>query len=342
VYTNSYFSVNSNERLKCVVTPTPYKEYQDMSVTNFYGTWIRNCGSAGIVEMTASDTHDGNVARFSVPVAKTNVLYKGALIRNLKDSWLNNTLGYLYTLDVEAGDLTAGFSKIRLYLVGAPDSLEQAADFNINYEVELKKHSWVMMELLYEVSGKANKPVINTVRNLYLWRPEFSQWMPVAPDMLSGNPEGKASDLITNPGGLLLSGPNMAGFATSSSGDYAFSYPAIVLSKYGLDTNEFKNIWVVIENEFAKLEVVEAPPIKGKNVFLVTVDTFSVKQPTTYSLSVYNDALTTPPQVATWIFQTAFSDRNGEHFQTGKQCLLDTVGKEPCSLKRERQGLEAQ
>lgn len=345
IYTNSFFSFNSGEMLTCIATPTPYREYQNLSYTNFYGTWIRNCGTAGIVDM---DSLDANVARFYVPFAESNIVYRGALIRSLKDSWLNTELGYIYALDVQDGDRKTGFDKIRLYLVGASDSLEQADAFDMNYEPELKSHSWVMMELMYDVSGTVESPVTNTVRKLYVYRHADAKELLVSSDIFANNTKAKTADSIMHRGGLLLSGPNMVGFAISAGGSYAFSYPAVNMVQLGLNTNDFNNVWVVIENRFAKREQVEAPPINGTNVFQVTVDKFTVKQPTTYTLSVYNNKLnnTTPVQstydrqVATWIFQTEFPDTGGGIL--GKQCLLDTVGKEPSSLKRERRGLEAQ
>ncbi len=101
-------------------------------------------------------------------------------------------------------------------------------------------------------------------------------------------------------------------------------------------TNDFMRSTLVIEHVFQT-------NMLGK--LNVTVNSLIVKEPSTYAISVYNSNLGNDPAcmekgIMTWIFQTQYP--NAAAGRQGRQCVLDTFGREASSLKEERKGGWAQ
>lgn len=348
-YTNEWVSANSGETLVCTAIPTPFKEYQSMNPTNFYKIWrwIYQ-GDPAEVDIQSEDGSmrpgvKTAVAIFSVNQAVSNVLYRGAMIQNTGDSWLKNPFGYLYSLDVQSAEPKLGFGRIFLYLVGAENSVAQGVRFESNYEVEKNKHSWIRMELMRSSTADLTATNANACRNLAIHRGGGSSITEGWTNILAYDPIAYTADALVHAGGLLLSRNKMVGFGSSSTEDLLFSYPAVDLNQY-VNTNDFANVWVFIENEFARYEDVEKLD-GGTNDFAVLVDKFTIKEPTTYTISVYNKKIEplvntnktiAERQIATWCFQTHFPDSGAG--KQGKQLLIDTYGVEPVSLWRERRG----
>jgi hypothetical protein len=134
--------------------------------------------------------------------------------------------------------------------------------------------------------------------------------------------------------GFILTDKAMLGFGLTS--EFQMHYSETINLEGLIDVDNFENAWVVIEHIF---------PTNLIGRLKVPINTFYMKEPTTYAVSVYNSNLRSQADyvnksIATWVLQTKIplAGSGGDPGAPGSECLLDTFGGEPCSLKYERMG----
>jgi hypothetical protein len=148
-------------------------------------------------------------------------------------------------------------------------------------------------------------------------------------------------DQLFHPGGFLLSETAFCGFGSAADDGMLFSRRGDVSSNTMLNLEDvegflesFREGVIVIEHVFPT----NKPPITLEKRS-VTVDSFVMREPTTYAVSVYHKALEKTDydgKTATWIFQTLLPSP-GQGI-VGEQCILDTFGREKSDWFRERRG----
>ena len=335
-YTNLiYRSPQSGVTLTCDVTPVPI--LPDASAWN---TCCLSNGSVvaenATVTLTGASAGHGPAAAFAVACAASNTLYTCALFKPAERYWRQSTFGYLYRLQMASGGADTGFDKLRLYLVGtAPGAVMTAA----NYVSLMATCPSIMMELSLE------NGTTNALRTLRVNNDHGAVQVPF-PDAPFLTGAAQQADALTHGGGFQLSAAALVGFGEGASpphcvanneyADLNFSTnrinlsPLIDLSPL-VDSGSFSSAWIVIENQFAT-------NLPGQPLS-VSVSPFIMREPQTYAISVYASALAThtnrTPRLMTWVFQTKFPVPGA----AGLQCVLDTFGVEPASLRNERKGL---
>lgn len=325
VFSNYYHAAASGEVLFCQAVPTEYVELQhSFSSSN----WLQYPNSRTEMPRIISQMTDfPNYVEFSVDNPASNVVYKGAKYANTGDSWLKNDRGYLYRLRLKDVKKDDGAFKTRMYIVGS-DNDQDFAD-GVDYQMKLASLPWIMLE--NEVVGAGTNTM--SVRNLHIRGrttgevvSEYRENGISFPNLNELSPEHEF--------GLLLSKNYLVSYSCDSVRNLYFTENRFDLNSI-VDTNDFHNIWVFIENEFATLNDEQLPVITNS----LKVQMFSIKEPTTYALSLMNTKITEPlfsnSSFVTWLFQTEYPPAEG---RPGKQCLLDTFGTEPTSLKKERRG----
>lgn len=332
-YSNLLFkSQNSDETLGCRVIPTPVVDRQEMKAEDFKfndpvsGVWDKY-DTNGVTVTAGVKPSDATITRveFSKKNPATNTVYKCAIFKKVERFWLESDFGYMYRIHVqEAG---TGFDKMRLYLVGAGNNTSDDFITERNYLGRIQSLPSIMMEL----SGTTNL----SVRTLRI-NNGFGQIRYADEPFLSGDKQ--KADKLTHGGGFLLSGKYMVGFGEGPppndrghSKEYAdlhFSDERVDLSQV-MDISAFSNSWIVVENEFVTNQ--------SASLFFASVDSFVMREPTTYTLSVHNEkknAGESGAELNSWVFQTEYPILGTTKF--GKQCILDTFGGEVSSLRRDR------
>lgn len=326
-YTNRCFSWNSGEAFICAATPTPYKEYQNMDPANFDETWgVYPHSIKDKVKIFPVVTNSLPFARFQVDEPKSNVVYTGVIFKNMNDSWLYSDFGYLYSFRWKNGN---EFGKMRMYLVGSDD--ETAFQDNKQYANRLSQCSWIQLEL-----DSNSRETLRCHKGISGEGGGVTSIVTIVSFLKDGG-FTNCVDSTEHETGLLLSQDYLVAYMRDASKSMYFS-ERLQLSPY-IQTNDFKNVWIVLEHEFETFDhVVERNPTTPPEELHVLLKSFSVKAPVTYELSVCNKKSEgVGPTVMTWLFQTQQPNEDGS--KKGKQCLLDTFGTEPVSLKRERRGL---
>lgn len=334
-YSNLVFkSLNSEETLTCNVIPTPVVDRQEMNADDFKfndpisGVWDKY-DTNGVKVTAGVKPSDATITRaeFSKKSPALNTVYRCAIFKKAEQFWMESDFGFMYRLHLqEAG---TGFNKLRLYLVGAGNN--ESGDFitERNYVSRLQTLPSIMMEL----SGATNV----AVRTLRI-NNGFGQIRYADEPFLSGDKQ--KADNVTHGGGFLLSGKYMVGFGEGPppndqghSKEYAdlhFSDERVDLSQV-IDISSFSNSWIVVENEFVTNQTA--------SLFFSAVDSFVMREPTTYTLSIHNvkkEQSDLASEVNSWVFQTEYPILGQAIPKVGKQCILDTFGGESSSLRRDR------
>jgi hypothetical protein len=330
VFSNYYGTAASGERFLCHAVPTEYRERQHSFTT--WGVYPASCLDPLKIKRT-------NVrhAEFFVENPASNIVYRGAIYTNTFDSWLNNERGYMYGLRLQDVKRKTGWGRTRLYLIGsdAPNAFSGGQD----YRNQLNLLPWIQMEMTFPESGSVTNEEA-AIGNLHIRGKVAGEVVNEYTENRVNFPglEGELSN--AHEWGVLLSQNYLVAYTRNSAKSMFFTENRYDLTRF-VDTNDFRNVWVLIENEFATREQVE-PLLETDQLPLawlsVKVQAFSIKEPTTYAISVVNTKITDPvragSQVMTWLFQTGFPDQG----VLGRHCMLDTFGTEPVSLKKERRG----
>jgi hypothetical protein len=321
-----YVSTNTGVEFRCHISPTPYVDCQDMRVVDFWGTppvwktYSREPGDSFITPVFDANSQIDRV-QFDVD-AQSNKLYTCAIFKQAPACWLENEFGYLYRVRMLDCAVSNGFGVLRLYLLGlGPDRNTGKIEPDTYAAVRLNRPS-IVMELTREDGGGGTNRAARTLslRNGIGQLPDHH--IPFLSSV-------ENNDQISHGGGFLLSGTRIAGFGEGPNGDMYFG-PRRDLNTL-LDMNQFSNSWVAIEHEFSTNIVGELS---------VAIDFFSIREPTTYSITVHNRELAPTSlvdQVTTWVFQTKYPQPS--YNESGKQYVLDTFGGEAASLRRERRGI---
>ncbi|GEM_PF-6075268 len=325
VYSNLvYYGSAPAEAMTCHVVPTPALDTQEMDVDDFDSTWgVFASDGAGVAPRRVEDITD---VLFAVEEAKTNQIYRCAIFMPAKQSWLASEFGYLYRLRMLRGGTETGFDKLRLYLVGTKGATSPTFITADNYLTRIRDYPSIMMELSLQV-GTTNR----ASRSLRVNNGGDGKEPLNYTSFLTA--EGQDADAISHGGGFLLSGTAMVGFGEAYSRDLYFSN-RIDLNRV-IATNDFVHSWIVIEHVFSTNRPGES--------LSISVDSFVMREPTTYSIATYNRALEQALDISrrhqTWVFQTRYPRPSYNPPIIGRQCILDTFGGEKTGLRQERAGI---
>lgn len=328
VFSNEYASVNSGERFFCVAEPTKYLELQyNFTSNNWHGfpnISIRPPAPATL-GIRSIESNNVEYIQFKVDQPETNKVYRGAIFCNTLDSWLNNERGYLYQLYAKE---TAFPCKTRMYVVGSDATTTFSSGHD--YASQLTTLPWIMLELEKTITEEGNKTTLNLHIRGKASGEIFSEYHDTAIEF-SRFP-GNVSEL--HPFGILLSKNYLVAYTSNADANLFFSKQRYNLSEV-VNTNDFSNVWVLIEQEFDPI----SEESQRQGFIIQNVNAFFIKEPTTHSIAVLNKKITEPDmfaqQLMTWMFQIELPIQAGH---PGRHCLLDTFGGEPTSLKKERRG----
>ena len=310
-YTNLIYRADSTcQKFVCDLIPTPILDLQTMTANVDFTNWVTYTSSSD-AKITPRTTEPPASALMEA-ICTTNA-QRCAMFKKTDHWWMDNEFGYMYTLDPGEVDVANGLNCLRLSLIGVP------ADKDLTY-----------LSYLKAVKGKFAYPSITheftttngvSSRSLRVFDPEKGYYN------YSWNPENLEQ---AHPFGFMLMNNAMLGYGLTAETEILYS-DTVDLSEL-IDVDDFKNAWVVIEHVFP------TNPVNKK--LKVPIDYYYMKEPTTYSVSVYNSNLQHQPDVVeksvvTWVLQTKIPKVGSA---SGTECMLDTFGGEPCSLKYERLG----
>ena len=287
----------------------------------------------------------GGLASFSAPLS-TNFEYVAAIAKRTKECWQDCEFGFLYRLDMHEGRAEYNLGSLNLYLVGVSgtdwdgdytDSIFDSNDSYRDYAKMLRECNWYKMEL---VGGGQDGTEAH--RNLKIH--SVADGTPTDAyetyHFLKGIKTGTVEqDAFDHGGGFLLSSTAFCGFGENAEEGMLFSRrddltsPNVSIRNTDGFLKSFENGVIVIEHVFPT----NSPPNNLSNRE-VTIDSFVMREPATYSVSVCNRALAGKSyegKVTTWIFQTQKPAKE----IVGRQCVLDTFGQEPASYFGERRGI---
>ena len=315
----------------------PDRDRQDMDDANEWEVF-----SNDPKEAYASPKGDGNVALFA-PIS-TNFHYRVAIAKRAESCWQDCEFGYLYGLRMHEGASDYNCGTVKLYLVGVAGTswskenrVSSICDGFGGYLGLLEGCNWYRMDITLGERGDD----ISVIRDLTIQvknnndvRPRnvFSECNIIRTGM-------DDTDSFSHTGGFLLASSAFCGFGSNADDELLFSkrwdisYKPVEMDDTDSFLKSFKDSIIVIEHEFPT----NSPPADLPRRE-VTIDSFVMREPATYAASVCNKALENKDfegKIATWIFQTAKPTKG----KIGKQCILDTFGREPTSYLGERKGI---
>ncbi|MBQ6925249.1 MAG: hypothetical protein IJQ73_11460 [Kiritimatiellae bacterium] len=361
---------NASSRLVVGIDYIPDRDREDMVNTNNWRVFTSDSSKETVdvnIGVNASDSDKEKVLEFKAAVS-TNDIYVAAAAKRAEACWLDCEFGYLYQLDLHAEGGTVNedneeeavspynLGMMNLYLVGVSDSPwseknkgERICDGWANYREMMRKRPWYRMSLSANSDPENPAQIGKSRRDFSLqYLDAYENGVVCAPVGLSDflqpwrkrNPSASKTDHLKHPGGFLLSETSFCGYGSTSSGGLLFSRRGDLVASGIMDSDAadkfleaFRESVIVIEHEFPT----NAPP-PNVHERQVTVDSFVMREPTTYAVSIYNKALEDKDydgKTVTWIFQT--QPPTGEGI-VGEQCILDTFGREQSNWYRERRG----
>jgi len=328
------FRSGLDQDLEVRVTPVPPLIGEDMANTNVITEerWTRvDSPTDGTRVLLNQPVGNQRVAHFSCVNTTGTVSKSCAIFRKLPVNWLETQFGLIYRMDPDVATTSNGFNRLRFYLVGMDDV--DLSKENMDYSLTHKQSFMLETQATRSVTNGEEVVSEFAIRDFYL----NNMPTPGPPIRLSDciGVKGKSSDQIMHATGFLLSGLNAVAFGENPLGGKLFSG---ALNLKGLvDTNAFTNAWVVIQHVFPTNFPSAPPPF-------VTVASFQVQEPMTFSISVFNRSLGANyvPAVSTWEFLTRYPQDQGDKDDKGAFCLIDTFGSEASSLRRERRGKGAE
>lgn len=307
---------------------------------------------------------NGSVADFTAPIS-TDTVYRAAIVKRAASCWQDSEFGYLYRIKLAEGKDDYNLGKLNLYLVGLSGSghwegeagteviPSNANDSYLSYLSMLDTCPWFKMELVAggELTDKDGNTGRRSVRTLSIscdGRDAFTN-----ADFLTGGTWGRHGmtmcDFISHGGGFLLTASAFCGFGENAEEGMRFSRRSDVVTSSDVAIADpdkflaaFKDSAIVIEHVFPTNQ-----PPNDLACRSVTVDSFRMREPATYSVAVCNKRVwekegysdKDPEEyydgmVTTWIFQTQRPSMG----YNAEQCILDTFGREPASFFGERHG----
>lgn len=342
----------------------PDKDREDM---HDLGNWqrVRSHSEPGLDVAVAN----GSVANFTAPIS-TDTVYRAALVKRAASCWQDSEFGYLYRIKLAEGKDDYNLGKLNLYLVGLSGSGHWEGEagtkvipYNENdvyhtylsYTSMLDECPWFKMELVAgdeatdtDENGNAERYSFRTLSISCDGRIAFSN-----ADFIPGGKWRKGtmdmSDYISHGGGFLLTASAFCGFGENAEDGMRFSRRSDVVTSSDVGIADpdkflaaFKDSAIVIEHVFPTNQPPGNLPCRS-----VTVDSFRMREPATYSVAVCNKRVwekegysdKDPEEyydgmVTTWIFQTQRPSMG----YNAEQCILDTFGREPTSFFGERRG----
>ncbi len=315
---------------------------------------------------------DGKAFRFFGPMNTNGIAHRVGIIRAAARPWFDNEFGYLYTLrmvsaqemsdtesnattdDPDLDLVTYHLGRLRLYLIGLSDvpgkptptwnahdkdGLERIA---AQFDDVLACRPWIRMEL--SVAGKSKYArrritIHDFQRDVFPPHGRTNDNWRV--DVIH-NGEGGDRDQFPHAGGFLLSSMAFCAFGEDSRQTKLWSqrWDLTRDCEYGFDAHAFTNAFTESALAVEHVFPTNVPAQAKWDRRTILVDQFVMREPTTYRIRAFNPKVESEKgrDVVTWVFQTK-EPAPDEDNVLGKQCILDTFGREPASLVLERKGI---